>query len=114
MNYSEILRDPLWIKRRAEILERDKHQCQMCGEKEKKLHVHHRAYLGRLPWDYPDEYLVTLCEDCHDEEGELRPNVEEKLLRILRLKFFFRDLNALAIKFQSDEPKIFKPAEDDL
>ena len=30
------------------------------------MHVHHRFYiLGRLPWDYADEALVTLCDSCH-------------------------------------------------
>ena len=30
------------------------------------LHVHHRFYvLGRLPWEYMDEELTTLCNWCH-------------------------------------------------
>lgn len=35
------------------------------------LHVHHKYYiLGRLPWDYADEALVTLCDSCHYELHE--------------------------------------------
>ena len=30
------------------------------------LEVHHIDYInGALPWEYPDSWLQTLCEDCH-------------------------------------------------
>jgi len=30
------------------------------------MQVHHKRYIkGRLPWDYEDYYLVTLCDRCH-------------------------------------------------
>jgi 5-methylcytosine-specific restriction endonuclease McrA len=33
-----------------------------------KLHVHHKYYqLGLLAWEYPDEALITLCWDCHEQ-----------------------------------------------
>ena len=32
----------------------------------KVLNVHHRYYInGKNPWEYDNEALVTLCEDCH-------------------------------------------------
>ena len=32
------------------------------------LNVHHKQYrVDRLPWQYPDDALITLCEDCHVE-----------------------------------------------
>jgi hypothetical protein len=32
------------------------------------LHVHHKYYIAdRLPWDYPDEALITMCSKCHYE-----------------------------------------------
>jgi 5-methylcytosine-specific restriction endonuclease McrA len=32
------------------------------------LQVHHNYYiLDKLPWDYPNESLVTLCIDCHQK-----------------------------------------------
>ena len=35
------------------------------------LHVHHKLYvLGRLPWDYTNEELTTLCNWCHWELHE--------------------------------------------
>lgn len=31
-----------------------------------RLNVHHKVYYrNRMLWDYPDDCLVTLCEDCH-------------------------------------------------
>ena len=65
-SYQEWLKDPRWIKRRNEILTRDKNTCQFCGAQDKYLHVYHREYFdGFFPWEYPDSTLVTLCEDCH-------------------------------------------------
>lgn len=33
------------------------------------LHVHHLKYLrGKMIWEVPLFYLVTLCEDCHSKE----------------------------------------------
>ena len=35
------------------------------------LHVHHKLYVkSRLPWEYPDSDLVTLCNWCHWELHE--------------------------------------------
>lgn len=32
------------------------------------LHVHHQYYqIGKLPWEYPDEALITLCWSCHEK-----------------------------------------------
>lgn len=33
----------------------------------KGIHVHHKYYqLSKLPWEYPDEALVSLCWICHE------------------------------------------------
>ena len=66
IDYKEQIKSPLWQKKRLEILSRDKFACVVCGSTDKQLHVHHKRYIaGRNYWDYPDELLVTLCEDCH-------------------------------------------------
>lgn len=66
-SYSELLKDPRWQKRRLEILSRDNFTCQRCRDDESTLHVHHKHYhKGRMPWDYEDRELVTLCEFCHE------------------------------------------------
>ena len=32
----------------------------------KALNVHHRYYVdGKNPWEYDDDVLITLCQDCH-------------------------------------------------
>lgn len=53
-----------WKSRRLEILDRDLHRCTNCGNESLIMHVHHLQY-GDTLWDVPDEWLITLCEDCH-------------------------------------------------
>lgn len=70
--YNELLRDPRWQKRRLDILNRDQFTCTQCGDKETELHIHHEYYTkGTLPWEYPDDGLITLCAHCHYAITEL-------------------------------------------
>lgn len=70
--YQEKLKDPRWQRKRLEILNRDNFTCQICKSTENNLQIHHRHYVGgRLPWDYPNELLVTLCNICHKKEEDL-------------------------------------------
>jgi len=72
MNYSDKLKDPRWQRRRLQIFERDNWKCRVCANEEITLCVHHIEYInGRDPWEYPDSYLITLCEDCHSRWGEI-------------------------------------------
>jgi 5-methylcytosine-specific restriction endonuclease McrA len=71
--YNKLLSTPQWRKRRIQILKRDNYACRSCGSTQ-NLHVHHRQYhyFGnsgdkKLPWDYTDKYLITLCSDCHSK-----------------------------------------------
>ena len=53
---------------RLKIMERDGFACRKCAAKDKTLHVHHHYYTkGAEPWEYDDEVLVTLCDDCHGQ-----------------------------------------------
>lgn len=71
MKYSEKLKDPRWQKKRLEIMQRDNFKCEICGDTESTLVVHHWMYTKNTdPWDYPNEILSTLCEYCHEEEHE--------------------------------------------
>lgn len=73
--YQWYLDDPRWIQRRNQILSRDRNTCQMCGTQYRRLHVHHKGYLdGHLPWEYPSNMLITLCEDCHHYVHNNVPN----------------------------------------
>ena len=73
IDYKEQLKSPKWQKKRLEILKRDNFTCQIRGETERPLHVHHTSYNpGKDVWDYNEFQLITLCEDCHKEEHELK------------------------------------------
>ena len=59
-----------WHLKRAVILDRDGFKCTCCGNKI-GLNVHHKKYSDKLAvWEYPNEYLVTLCYKCHKELHE--------------------------------------------
>lgn len=81
MKYIDKLKNPKWQKKRLEILQRDNFTCTHCKYSENTLHVHHYMYLGKDPWDTPNECLTTLCEFCHKFEHELEKYTElEKFL----------------------------------
>jgi hypothetical protein len=70
-SYGALILHPNWKAKRKEILQRDQHQCRHCGSSA-DLQVHHRQYLFvkatqqfKVPWDYPDHLLLTLCAKCH-------------------------------------------------
>lgn len=66
--YSEKLKDPRWQKKRLEVFQRDGFRCQLCDDDKTTLAVHHKKYAsGKNPWDYDNNLLITLCENCHDK-----------------------------------------------
>lgn len=70
--YSDLLKNPLWAKKRKEILKRDGYKCRKCPETI-RLHVHHKRYIiGKNPWEIQNRYLITLCFSCHQKEHENR------------------------------------------
>lgn len=65
-SYSDLLKSPKWQKKRLEILNRDNFTCQLCGDTETQLQVHHKRYItGNDPWEYGNNDLITACQDCH-------------------------------------------------
>lgn len=73
-DYSSLLKEDEWKKRRLEIIKRDFYKCVDCGSIDVLHHVHHQYYIkDSLPWQVPDSCLVTLCKKCHDK----RHNEEE-------------------------------------
>jgi len=65
--------DPRWQKKRLEVMQRDGFECLHCGNNKATLNVHHCFYVaGRDPWEYENECLQTLCEECHSESRERR------------------------------------------
>jgi hypothetical protein len=67
MTYKEKLTDPRWQKKRLEIMNRDAFTCVSCGATNKTLHVHHLKYI-KDPWDVSNDFLQTLCFECHTKE----------------------------------------------
>lgn len=104
MTYSEKLRDPRWQKKRLRILERDEWKCCACSATEKNLQVHHLVYYkGNNPWDYSDDTLQTLCNDCHESRQEHADNAANALRLAMKnvpndkLPFFSGMVIALAM-----------------
>lgn len=68
--YDDLLQRDEWKDKRLKILNRDNNRCVYCGSNA-NLNVHHKYYYaypnGRKvePWNYPDNALITLCENCH-------------------------------------------------
>jgi hypothetical protein len=63
------------------VFERDNWGCQSCGDDTQTLCVHHLYYLpSKEPWEYPLKALITLCEDCHESETEIKQDVDNTLL----------------------------------
>lgn len=68
-------------------MQRDEFRCTSCLDKTKTLHVHHLDYIsGNEPWEYENNYLITLCHDCHAEITEERPHLESIIIKHFRLK----------------------------
>jgi hypothetical protein len=81
-NYSDKLKDPRWQKKRLEIFERDEFSCVCCGSENNSLQVHHKIYIkGKEPWEYDNEYLITLCEDCHEKTTRVNDLIKIQLSR---------------------------------
>ena len=98
--YTEKLKDPRWQRKRLEVLVRDEWTCTVCFEKEQTLHVHHRCYIPDLnPWDYPEESLVTLCEDCHRQEHESK-TLDDRLVAAFKKHFNYKERQSLIEEFE--------------
>lgn len=66
-----------WERIRNSIRERDRNQCNYCGESEKKLHVHHLVPF-RVSHDNSAENLVLACVKCHRREEKKWVTVQQE------------------------------------
>jgi len=114
INYTDLLNCDEWISKRDIMKERDKNKCTICKteksigplysgnnrfyfrkingevktEKEKiHLEVHHKLYIiGKLPWEYEKEELITVCNPCHKkihENEEISISNQSKTTKLL-------------------------------
>lgn len=66
VEYSEFINHPLWKKKREDIFRFYGKKCSKCDSR-KFPHVHHKTYArGKMPWEYPIENFLVLCERCHN------------------------------------------------
>lgn len=63
---ADILRDPRWLDKAGRIKTRDGHKCVSCGctASESRINVYHIVARDLERWEYPDEYLRSMCPDC--------------------------------------------------
>ena len=89
--YSDKFKDGRWQKKRLEIMERDKFTCRSCGAKGDDgatLNVHHAWYeKGKSPWEYPQQALVTWCQDCHKHRHEVIRFIQQAIAHMTRAEF---------------------------
>lgn len=65
--YWEKLQDPRWQKKRLEAMQAKDFCCEICGDSESTLNVHHKEYFkDHDPWQYTTDQLSVLCEICHE------------------------------------------------
>ncbi len=84
-SYRERLKHPRWQRRRLERLSTADWKCSRCAAADKPLHVHHKVYrAGAEPWEYSDDELAVLCEDCHDLEHKNSFTREEVILILVQ------------------------------
>lgn len=76
-------RSPEAMQWRLKVYERDGFQCQLCGEKQKRLNAHHKK-----PWSFFPELRyeidngLTVCVDCHRLLHKANGNPKRKLCQL--------------------------------
>ena len=81
--YAEQLLDPRWQKKRLEVLDYSDFACEVCGDGESTLHVHHKQYIkGRQVWEYDIDQLACLCADCHKDQHGIEEAFHDLIARI--------------------------------
>lgn len=102
--YSEKLKDPRWQKKRLEVLQRDSFACQLCGDAETELHVHHQSYIkGRQPWEYELANFSAYCKHCHTIVEDLKKHFSESPIKIIKRYLPDKDETALMALSESVE-----------
>lgn len=98
--YYELLRDPRWQRKRLEVMERDGFACRICDSEDSTLNVDHGYYeKGKMPWEYPDDSLRTVCERCHKVIGRFRLILNKSIA-----SFDFDEMRALFVAIEKIRP----------
>ena len=88
MKYHDQLKHPEWQKKRLEVMDYCGFECQLCGDKDTQLNVHHPFYRrGAMIWQYAKEELQCLCEKCHKEAHAIDEKIKKELALTNQLGF---------------------------
>ena len=60
------LKSDEWKRKRYVVLKRDNWRCVYCGAR--ATQVHHKRYAKRNIGKEPIEWLVSVCDDCHNSK----------------------------------------------
>lgn len=86
MKYPEQLQTAEWAEKRNSIFRRDGFTCLACDQTGGELHCHHKQYnRNGFIWEVPDDWLETLCADCHEDRTAI-----ERTIRDMPSDQFFR------------------------
>lgn len=64
--YREYLKSDEWQRKRYVVLKRDNWRCVYCGAR--ATQVHHRRYAKINIGKEPIDWLVSVCESCHESQ----------------------------------------------
>ena len=62
----EYLKSDAWRRKRYVVLKRDNWRCVYCGAR--ATQVHHKKYARKNIGNEPIEWLVSVCQSCHDAQ----------------------------------------------
>jgi hypothetical protein len=104
-----------WLKRRVEILERDKERCQGFNDDgtqcdNQPLEVHHRNRTTTDYRDEPSENLISLCRNHHEQESNFAlSQAAAKVCAVLKKSNWMVEQRKLLARCISE--KIISPEE---
>jgi 5-methylcytosine-specific restriction endonuclease McrA len=64
--YGDYIKSDSWQRKRYLVLKRDNYTCVYCGAK--ATQVHHKKYAKYNIGREPIEWLVSVCDNCHQKE----------------------------------------------
>lgn len=108
MTYADKLKDPRWQKKRLKVFERDNWKCRFCGNTDRNLQIHHTRYFPEFePWDYESQYLITLCNKCHQSESDNRKEADKELSSALcQIGFSHYDIALITQLIKEDKGNV--------
>ena len=61
---NEYLKSDAWLRKRYVVLKRDNWRCVYCGGR--ATQVHHKRYAKRNIGKEPIDWLISVCDNCHN------------------------------------------------